>query len=248
MEHGSKARTLPFMTASTRLNDRFNISYDDDTFIERAYWVWRQIGNIATEIKEAVVNIGADLIVTLPQDCEFVKGLVSEDFQDARNFDGSYGDYQTTPKGKMPEVRPDPSTVSMESNVRSTTSVVPGESVAYKIYPGYLKVVSPMMAGQTASLLYYCIEKDPDGLPYLNDVEADTISIVLAKQELERRAFSGDMSAVNMLKWVSSQADIAMAAAKISDEKISDDDLDRLLDIKTSFDRKVHSSRFQFGD
>ena len=248
MEHGSKARSLPFMTASTRLNDLYDISYDDDTFIERAYWVWRQIGNIATEVKVAHVNIGADLTITLPQDCEFIKGLVSTDFQNSRNFDGSFGDYQTTPKGKMPEVRPDPSTVSMESNVRSSTSVVPGESVAYKVFPGYLKVVSAMMAGQTADLLYYCIEKDPDGLPYVNDLEAEAIAIWLAKQELERRAFRGDKGAIEMLVYIGPRAEIAMAAAKSSDEKISDDDLDRLLDIKTSFGRKTHSSRFYFGD
>lgn len=247
MDHGAKARSLPFMTASIRLNDLVDISWDDDTFIERAYHVWREIGNIATEVKMANVNVGADLTITLPQDCEFIKGLVSTDFQNSRNFDGSFGDYQTTPKGKMPEVRPDESTVSMESNVRSTTSTVPGESVAYKVYPGYLKVVSPMMAGQSAVLLYSCIEKDPDGLPYLNDPEVEAIALTLAKQELERRVFRGEQAALPALQIFGPKADIAMANAK-SPEKLNDDDLDRLLDIKTSWGRKTHSSRYQFGD
>ena len=62
MELQAKARHLPFMTGSTLLNDRFKISWDDDTYIERAYYIWRSIGNIAVELKVANVMVGMDLI------------------------------------------------------------------------------------------------------------------------------------------------------------------------------------------
>jgi hypothetical protein len=242
MELQAKARHLPFMTASTRLYDKFHISLNDDTFIERAYYIWRSIGNIATELKSAKVNVSTDLIVTLPQDCEFVRSLSTMDFQDNKNFDGSYGDYSFSPKGRAPEVRPDASMVSIEANVRSSISSTPGERISYKTYPGYLKVESLFMAGQQAELIYNSIVTGEDGLPLLNDLEIDAIVYMLALGEAEMGLFRKEPGADKLLAYLAPLAERAMCAAK-SDEKISDDALDQLLDIKTSWGRKVHNSK-----
>lgn len=252
MELNAKARHLPFMTASTRLNDRFGIGLDDDTFIERAYWVWRNIGNIAVELKTASVQVGSDLIVTLPQDCEFVRSLSTVAFQDDRNFNGSYGDYRYTPKGRAPEVKPDPTTVSVEANVRSSLATVPGEAISYTTHPGYLKVASPLVAGYPATLVYNSVVVGEDGLPLLNDIEADAIAVTLALREMEKSMFQNG-AGINArtgvisgsISYLKAESDRLLAAAKM-DEKISDDGLDRLLDIKTSWGRKVFGSKFNF--
>jgi hypothetical protein len=242
MELQAKARHLPFMTASTRLYDKFHISLNDDTFIERAYYIWRSIGNIATELKVAKVNVSTDLVVTLPQDCEFVRSLSTMDFQDNKNFDGSYGDYSYSPKGRSPEVRPDASMTSIEANVRASISSTPGERISYKTYPGYLKIESLFMAGQQAELVYNSIVTGEDGLPLLNDLEIDAIVYMLALGEAEMGLFRKDPGSDKILAYLTPLAERAMCAAK-SDEKISDDALDQLLDIKTSWGRKVHNSK-----
>lgn len=252
MELNAKARHLSFMTASTRLNDRFGLSFDDDTYIERAYHVWREIGNIATELKVARVTIQSDLVVTLPQDCEFIKSLTTQDFQDERNFGGSFGDYSYSPKGRGPEVKPDPAMTSAEANVRASIAVVSGERVDFKTYPGYLKVTSLLMAGKTASLVYNAINVGEDGLPLLNDLEVEAIAITLAWHEAEKELFRSGAGfnqrtgqAAPLVTYLKAASDIAMCAAK-ADEKISDDALDAMLDVKTSWGRKVHNSRFNF--
>lgn len=252
MELQAKARHLPFMTVSTRLNDRFHISMDDSTLIERGYWIWRSIGNIAVDVKSANVQVSSDLVVTLPQDCEFVKSLTTRGFQDVRNFDGSFGDYSFTPKGRAPEVKPDPTTVSVEANVRAMISTTPGERIDYKTYPGYLKITSPLMAGQSAVLIYNTIVTGPDGLPLLNDPEVEAIVVTLALREAEADLFRGGATfnartgqAAALVTYLKAESDRLLCDAK-APEKISDDGLDQLLDMKTSWGRKVFNSKMNF--
>lgn len=252
MELTAKGRHLPFMTVAARLKDRFEISMGADDFVERAYYIWRSIGNIATEVKVAAVFVSSDLIVTLPQDCEFVRSLTTTEFQDDRNFDGSYGDYSFSPKGRSPEVKPDPVTVSIEANVRASISTVAGERVSYETYDGYLKVASPMLAGKSVALVYTSMVKGEDGLPLLNDLEVEAIVVTLALKEAEKELFRSGAgfhprtgTVAPLVTYLKSESDRLLCAAK-SDEKISDDGLDQLLDIKTSWGRKVFNSRFNF--
>ena len=252
MELEAKARHLPFMTGSTLLNDRFGVSWDDDTYIERAYYVWRSIGNIAVDLKVSNVMISTDLIVTLPEDCEFVRSLTTTDFQDDRNGGGSFGDYKYTPKGRQPGVKPDPSTTSVAANVRMSDATVNGEGISYKTYDGYLKVESPLMAGRNASLIYNSILTGEDGLPLLNDLEVEAIAVTLALREAEKELFRSGATfnartgqAAPLVTYLKTESDRLLAAAK-APEKISDDALDKLLDVTTSFGRKVFGKRFNF--
>ena len=250
MELTAKGRHLPFMTIAARLQDRFNISYGVDDFVEKAYYIWRSIGNIATETKVAAVFVSEDLVVTLPQDCEFVRSLTTTDFEDSINFGGSFGDYSFSPKGRAPEVKPDPNVTSIESNVRASISTVAGERLSYETYPGYLKLASPMMAGKSAQLVYSSMTTDTDGLPLLNDLEVEAIVVTLALRESELSLFRAGAgfnaktgAVAPLVTYLKTESDRLLCAAK-SDEKISDDGLDQLLDIKTSWDRKVFHSRF----
>jgi hypothetical protein len=252
MELQAKARHLPFMTASTRLNDRFGISYDDDTYIERAYWIWRDIGNIAVELKTTVLTVGMDLVITLPQDCEFVRSLTTTDFKDDMHGGGSFGDYKYTPKGRGPAVKPDPTTTSVEANIKASDSTVSGESINYKTYDGYLKLESPIMAGRHAQLVYNSIVTGQDGLPLLNDIEVEAIAVTLALREAEKELFRSGAGfstrtgqAAPMVTYLKTESDRLMVAAK-APEKISDDGLDKMLDVQSSFGRKVFGKRFNF--
>jgi len=218
----------------------------DDDFIEPAYYIWRSIGNIATELKTVVVTVGDDLVVTLPQDCEFVRVLASTEFQDTRNYNGSFGDYSYSPKGRSPEVRPDPATTSVEANVKSPLASIPGERVSYKTYQGYLKVASPLMAGKTATLVYNSILKGDDGLPLLNDLEVEAIAITMALRKAEEGLWRKEPGSDKLVQYLAPMSEKALCAAK-SDEKISDDGLDALLDQKTSWGRKVFNNRFNFA-
>jgi hypothetical protein len=239
----AKGRHLSFFTANARLADRFHVVLGDDTFIERAYWIWRQIGNIATESKVASVQVSSDLIITLPQDCEFVKSVSTTDFQDNFHNRGSFGDYSFNSKGRSPEVRPDPAMTSVEANVRSPLTVQPGERVDYTTYDGYLKVTSPLMAGRSAMLVYSSILVGTDGLPLLNDIEAEAIAVTLALREAEMGLFRKEPGANILVQYLSAESAKLMTSAK-NDEIISDDGLDQLLDVKTSWGRKVFNSRF----
>jgi hypothetical protein len=153
----------------------------------------------------------------------------------------------------MPEVRPDPATVSVEANVKTPLYNVPGERVSFETYDGYLKVASPLMATRQAILVYSSILVGEDGLPLLNDPEVEAIVYMLALQNAEKELFRSGAgfnartgAVAPLVTYLKAESDKAMCAAK-ADEKISDDALDKFLDIKTSWGRKVFGNRFNFA-
>jgi hypothetical protein len=101
------------------------------------------------------------------------------------------------------------------------------------------------MAGSNAMLVYSSIVAGEDGLPLLNDLEVEAIAITMALREAESGLFRKEPGAQLLVQYLSPLSERALCDAK-SDEKISDDGLDAMLDQKTSWGRKVYGSRFNF--
>ena len=84
---------------------------------------------------------------------------------------------------------------------------------------------------------------EDDGLPLLNDKEVAAIAAEVTRREVARQAFQGIKGKAEMLSYIEKEANRLMAAAKI-DEYINDDAIDQILDIKTTFDRKIYGRRY----
>ena len=243
MEQNSKTRNQPFLTALARVYSRYGLTLEKDDFIERAYYVWRMIGNIATTSRRFDFVVPEDGVVDLPTDCEFVKSVTTtEVLPNVRGNTMGGKDFYNS-KGKHREVRPDESMSSAESSVRMSKDYQYGTTVDYTVGDGYIQISSPTMRNRELTMYYSAIEKDEDGLPLLNDKEVEAIAAMVALQEAERRLFRGLKGSDILVQYLNPKADQLMAAAK-SDEKISDDAIDKILDIKTSWDRKVYGRRF----
>jgi hypothetical protein len=243
MEQNSKARTLPFLTALARINNRYDIVIEKDDFIERAYYIWREIGNIATDEHYFEAIVDDDGIVDLPTDCEFVRSVVTTETLPNRLNNPLYGNYYYDSEGRNREVRPDAKTLSAESSVRISDAYQHGTTVAYETGDGFIKVKSPTLHNRKVIVRYGAVNKDSDGLPLLNDKEVEAIATMMALQEAERMLFMGKKGSDVLVQYLTPKAERAMAAAK-SDEKINDDAMDKILDVKTSWDRKVYGRRF----
>jgi transposase-like protein len=85
------------------------------------------------------------------------------------------------------------------------------------------------------------------GLPLLHDKEVAAIAAEVTRRITVRKVFEGQQSAVKVLNYIVQEADRLMAAAKV-DEYINDDAIDQILDIKSSYDRKVYGQRFNMLD
>lgn len=239
MERGAKKRHLPFLTSKARAFTLYGIDATDDEFIEVAYGVWREIGNIATETHRYFVSVPEDFIIELPVQVEFIQSVTLVDqpplitsFDSSGSKDSNVFSYQES--SNLPELN------------QSITSS-PGKSVNYLVESSNtIRVTSPDLLSRGLMIVYTTIDTDKDGLPILNDKEVAAIAAETTKRLLFRKAFQGvglkDKTTMVLLQTITQEADRLMASAKIN-ENISDDAIDKLLDIKTTFDRKVFGSR-----
>lgn len=239
-----KSNRLPFQTARARLSSRYQISLETDDFIERGYYVWRDIGNIATETDSFTVQVPVNGVVELPSNCEFVEAVTShEDVTPDTLINTTRSKYQTNSGGYKQDSRPDKSATSIEDNVRASKSYQYGTSVNYTTGDGHIVISSPAMYNRLVTVRFSAIAKDDEGLPLLNEKEVHAIAANLALQEGEKKLFQGMKGADVLVQYLKLESDRLLQAAK-TPERITDDELDKALDIKTSWDRKVYGKRF----
>lgn len=243
MEFEANARTSPFLQARARLKNRYNLTMDTDDFIEKAYYIWRDIGNIATQNHEYTIQVPSDGVVELPHDCEFVKSVVSEEVLPNTVRNTSWGNKTFDSAGPTAEVTPYEPGLSADASARKTGSYQFGANVAYTTGAGFIKINSPAVYNRMVTVFYSSIDKDEDGLPLLNDKEVDAIAANLALQIAEIQLFQGKKGADVLVTYMKTESDRLFQAAKIP-EKFSDSGLDKVMDIKVSWNRKVYGSKF----
>ena len=76
MSNGStQAKMYDFMYGKYLLETLFGIDMQEDDYVEMAYGVWRDIGNIATSLHAIDAVTDTDGYVELPCNCEFVESV-----------------------------------------------------------------------------------------------------------------------------------------------------------------------------
>jgi len=238
---GSKAkkRTLPFLTAWSKIESDWGIEMKQESFIESAYPVWRNIGNIATEKEVCYVRVPQDKVVYLPSNCEFIDS-VSQTLEDNNSNVINYNS-----AGGVLETRPNPTDISYEASVKTSLGYAHGEPVEYVTQRGYIHIVSDDMIGQDVKIVYCAIDVDSDGLPMLNDRELEAISVSVALKEARKQMFQRIDGARALVQELTPLAKEAMANASVA-EKINKDTLEKLSDIKYSWDAKRYGDRSSF--
>jgi len=242
MERQAKKRHLPFLTSKAKAQQMYALNMTEDDFIGMAYDVWRSLGNIATKLEVYYVQVPDDFIIEIPQQTEFIESVsivneksVIESFDSGGSKDRTIHAYQE--KSNLPSIN---------------ESITHSRGLAVNYIPvdnNSIKITSPDALSRDIKIVYRTLDLDPDGLPFLNDKEVEAIAAEVAKRELVRKAFQGvgikDKMSLELLQFVTMEATRLMIAAKIN-ENITDDAINKMLDIQTSFDRKQFNKKFNF--
>jgi hypothetical protein len=245
MERAAHSRHLPFLTAYAKAKRLYSLDMNEDDFIEAAYYAWRQIGNIAPTINKFFVTLPDDSIIELPETCEFVQSVTQLDNpKQFPTFDSGGPKDRQLPSVQVVEYQP----TRNQSQFASY-----GESVNYELLnKNTIKVTSPDLLGRDIQVVFMSMNVGEDGLPLLNDKEVSAIAAEVARQIMtakmsgmvgKQTSMAQAQVSTTMLQFITQEAARLMAAAKI-DEKINDDGLDKMLDIKTSWDRKIYGKRW----
>jgi hypothetical protein len=216
----AKNNKLPFLTAQARMKSRYGITMPRDSFIEKAYYVWRSIGNIARDEKIMDTEVPSDRKIPLPSGCEFLDSVTSE--------------VSNTGVGD-----------GFDSSGYKASSSSEDNTVDYRLEDDYIIINDDRMVGYPVRIRYSSILTDDDGLPMLNDKEVEAIAANVAMQKAEIDLFSGVATAGEILKYIKPEAVRLLQAAGM-DEKLSEDDLDKILNIKASWEQKTYGNRLKF--
>lgn len=184
-----------------------------------------------------------DFIIELPKNAEFIDSVTSVGQKAVvTTFDSGGQKDRHVPAATVKSNIPD-------KNQSIQTS--PGSSINYTLLDNNsIQITSADLLNEDIMIVYRSVLLDKEGLPMLNDKEVEAIAAEVARKYLTRKIFQGtgptaNNATVTMLQLITSEATRLMAAAKI-DENITKDGLDKMLDVKTSWDRKVYNRRSKF--
>jgi len=241
MEKAAKKRHLPFLTAMAKAKQLYALEMKTDDFIEMAYDAWRSIGNIAYDFHRYFSKVPDDYIIQLPSNYEFVRSVTAVGQQAVvTTFDSGGAKDRHIPGAQV---------ASNLTDVDQSLTESPGRSINYILVNNTsIRITSADLLNEEIMVVYSTISVDETGLPLLNDKEVAAIAAEVTKRDTIRKGFMG-VGANNkmqgtMLQYIIAEAGRLMTAAKI-DETLNDDALDKMLDIQTSWDRKVHGRRFK---
>lgn len=96
-----------------------------------------------------------------------------------------------------------------------------------------------MYRGATIAIAYKGISVDAEGYPLITRKQANALAAIVAKNVLTKRAYKGNKIALSMLELAMNNSARLKQAASIP-ERLTDNEIDTLLDAQTTFNRKTY--------
>ena len=208
---------------------------DMDTLIEIGLVAYNFIGNKNTQLKSEIVNVDKRSgLVKLPCKADLVEAITypkAEDWSHTSNIK-NFGDFNT---------------LNVEQYIEnSKQSIDPlymsGKLVKYRREGNQIYVTEDI---DQVSVLYHVETLDEDDLPMINDKEAVAIADYIAYTVKYKEALRSNNSAVfQMVQTIKRQWLIHCDAARVP-EYVNQNEMNDLLEIASSHNRKVHGRSYK---
>jgi hypothetical protein len=98
--------------------------------------------------------------------------------------------------------------------------------------------VDERFSGSNICVAYKGISVDPEGYPLITRKQANALAAIVAKNVMTKRAYRGEKVAIAMLELAMANSARLKQAASIP-ERMTDNDIDQMLDAQTTFNRKM---------
>jgi hypothetical protein len=206
---------------------------DMDTLIEIGLIAYGFIGNKNTHLTSQIVEV-KNGIVKLPCKADLVEAITSpqiEDWSYTSNVK-NYGDFNT---------------LNVEQYIEKAKHVVDplyisGRLIKYRREGDYIYVTEPV---QEVCVLYHTENLDEDDLPRINDKEAIAIADYIAYTVKYKEALRNNNSTTFQLaQTIKKQWLIHCDAARVP-EYVNQNEMNDLLEVMSSSNRKVHGRSYK---
>jgi hypothetical protein len=208
---------------------------DMDTLLEIGLVAYNFIGNKNTQLKAEIVNVDQRTgLVQLPCDVNLIEAITYPNLEDWNTTSNihNFGDFNS---------------LNIEQYIeRSKQSVDPlyisGRFVKYRREGNYIYVNEKV---PQVCVLYHVENLDEDDLPLINDKEAVAIADYIAYTVKYKEALRSNNSAVfQMAQTIKKQWLIHCDAARVP-EYVGQNEMNDLLEIASSHNRKVHGRSYK---
>lgn len=208
---------------------------DMDTLIEIGLVAYGFIGNKNTQLKSEIVNVDQKTgLVKIPCKADLIEAITDprvEDWSYTSNVK-NFGDWNT---------------LNIEQYIeKSKQSIDPlyisGRFVKYRREGDYIYVNENL---QQVCILYHTEELDEEDLPLINDKEAIAIADYIAYTVKYKEALRSNNQAVfQMAQTIKKQWQIHCDAARVP-EYVNQNEMNDLLEVMSSANRKVHGRSYK---
>ena len=220
-------------TAQYQAKLLYGADIKDDDFEELVLVALPQIGNHHTELKTVRLNLDDNLCVDLPCDCKLIES-VTYDYEDPWL---SSNIHETGDIGKT-----------------HTENYIEGKKLFQNMYYQHGRLAKFQEIGRTLrfdrnygpiTLKYHAELQDEEGLPLVNDKEINAIAAFCAYYSLYKKGLQTNNQ--NILK-ISEKAErdwINFCSQARNPEWIDQNTANKILDAKSSLDRKVYNKSYK---
>lgn len=224
-----------FHYAMVLANQMYGTEMQPEDFEELGIIAFNKIGNKRSKLHTGCVVVSEDNTVELPEDCSSVEAL-TYNFEDAR-FTSPLHDYGDIDSIVTEEW--------IERNKQLTSpDYISGRYVKYT-QSGNTLYLKDDCKGQTLNILYNEDIVDDEGLPQITEKEAQAIAAYVTSIYLFKKGLAtNNQGLLQMSQAIDRKVAVLIDQARIPDH-ISQNEMNEVLDAKTSWDRKVYGKSYK---
>lgn len=224
-----------FHAALIQANILYDIEMPEEDFEEVGLIAWNLIGNKNTRLYKYSGEINkTDLSLELPCNVDIIEAVTTdfEDWNETSNILPSGGDINSSATEEF-----------IENNKKNVNNLyISGKYVDYNQLGRTLYFNEDF---GRINVLYKGIEVDEDGLPYLNDKEVLAIATFIAYQQKFKEGLrSNNANLIQVSQTLETLWYRRCDQARIP-EYISQNEMNEILDAKTSWNRKMYNKSYK---
>jgi hypothetical protein len=234
-------------TAMTMMNDEYAVEMDDDTFVERAYKIWKNIGNEAQAWHILKAKVDGEKRIWLPNNAEQVASVSSMDvFKDVWGSDlviFNNGSLMLSAEYFVAVVT---NRLMVNSILDNRRNRIEGLFVDFTHHGDHIQFKSKDLIGTHMVVLFKGVISDDYGLPKITYRESEAIAAGVAFIHYKKLALLGDSAAAAMLEFLKEEKDRLTTQARMP-EHLTENQMNRILDTNSSFDRKGYHRSYKYN-
>ena len=231
-----------FMSAWGIMDEYYPLLMDQDTFLEKAWHGWKQIGNKFSYLHVYEAKIPNDGILEIPDNVEAIDVVTSnEHFYNYYINNSRYESMFFYRDGSLLKKLSDLKKPVFQNELSNRLGV----DINYELHGSNILHFDTGLEGLEVCIVYTGIISDEDCNPMITYKEAEAMAHYVAYVEIRRKAFMGDKNMAALIQLAKQESDIAIAAATIP-EQLNENLMEQVFNTKTSFDRKSYNRNFKF--